>query len=37
MNDPLLWVLWGIAIPAAILALLDWWGRRNERRSKNLQ
>jgi len=26
---------WGIAIPAAILLLIDWWGRRKEERSKN--
>jgi hypothetical protein len=35
MNDPFSMVLWGIAIPAAILALLVWWGDRKEARSKN--
>jgi hypothetical protein len=26
-------IFWGIAVPAAVLALLDWWGRRKDRQS----
>jgi purine-cytosine permease-like protein len=25
----------GVAVPVTILALIDWWGRRKEERSKN--
>jgi hypothetical protein len=38
MNDPYVMTLimaWGIALPAAILALVDWWIRRKEEQSKN--
>ena len=27
----------GIIFVGGIVVLLDWWGRRNERRSKNLR
>lgn len=33
MNDPLL-PIWFIALGVSIIALLDWLGRRKERRSK---
>jgi hypothetical protein len=29
------WIFWGIAVPALILALLDWWIDRKKNRSKN--
>ena len=28
-------IFWGIAVPALIIAVLDWRGRRKEDRSKN--
>ena len=30
-------LVYGIIFVAGIVVLVDWWGRRNERRSKNLQ
>ena len=27
----------GVAVPVAILALIDWWGRRKQQLSKNDQ
>ena len=38
VNDPYVMTLimaWGIALPAAILAFIDWWSRRKEDRKKN--
>lgn len=38
MNDPFVrsfLIVWSIALPMAILALLVWWGDRKEERSKN--
>ena len=28
-------ILFGIALVAFLIALLDWWGRRKDRRSHN--
>jgi hypothetical protein len=38
VDDPFVMTLimaWGIALPAAVLAFIDWWIRRKEQRSKN--
>jgi len=34
MEGALLMV-WGIILVVSIIALLDWWGRRKERRSRD--
>ena len=30
-----LWMLWGIALVAGVVVLLDWLGRRKDRQSRN--
>ena len=35
MMENALWLLWGIALVAGVLVLIDWLGRRKDKQSRN--